>query len=90
MAKNVKFVLNLAGLNELMKSPQMESILEAAGQSVAQAAGAEYGSRVHQASFVAICNVYPDSKKAANENFKENSLLKAIGAVGLPTTKPGG
>ena len=90
MAKNVKFVLNLAGLNELMKSPQMESILEEAGQSVAQTAGAEFGSRVHQASFVAICNVYPDSKKAANENFRENSLLKAIGAVGLPTTKSGG
>lgn len=90
MAKNVKFALNMAGLNELMKSKEMESILEAAGQSVAQTAGAEFGSRVHQASFVAICNVYPDSKKAANENFRENSLLKAIGAVGLPTTKSGG
>lgn len=90
MAKNVKFKLNLAGLNELMKSPQMESILDAAGQAVAQAAGPEYAHRVHQASFVAICNVYPDSKNAANENFKENTLIKAIGAVGLPQTKSGG
>ena len=90
MAKNVKFVLNMAGLNELMKSPQMETILDAAGESVAQAAGSEYAHRVHQASFVAICNVYPDSQKAASENFRENTLIKAIGAVGLPTTKSGG
>lgn len=90
MAKNVKFVLNMAGLNELMKSNEMEAILEDAGQSVAQAAGGDYGARVHQASFVAICNVYPDSKDAAAKNFKENTLIKAIGAVGLPTTKSGG
>lgn len=89
MAK-VQFELNLPGLNELMKSPEMESILDAAGAAVASAAGPDYGHRVHQASFVAICNVYPDSKEAAKENYEENTLLKAIGTVGLPTTKSGG
>lgn len=87
---NVKFELNLPGLNELMKSPEMESALDAAGAAVANAAGTDYGYRVHQASFVSICNVYPDSKEAAKENYEENTLLKAIGAVGLPTTKSGG
>lgn len=87
---NVKFELNLPGLNELMKSAEMEKILDEAGEAVANAAGAEYGHRVHQASFVAICNVYPDSEESAKENYEENTLLKAIGAVGLPTTKSGG
>ena len=84
-----KFELNLAGLNELMKSDEMVNALEAAGEAVASAAGADYAHRVHQASFVAICNVYPDSKEAAHENFSENTLLKAIGTVGLPQTKRG-
>lgn len=84
-----KFELNLPGLNELMKSDEMVSILEEAGAAVAEAAGADYGHRVHQASFVAICNVYPDSQEAAHENYEENTLLKALGAVGLPMSKGG-
>lgn len=84
-----KFELNLPGLNELMKSDEMVSILEEAGAQVANAAGSEYAHRVHQGSFVAICNVYPDSKEAAHENFEENTLLKALGSVGLPMSKRG-
>lgn len=86
MAK-VKFELNLQGLNELMKSDEMVSVLEKCGRAVAEAAGADYASGVHQADFVAIANVYPDSKRAANENYHENTLLKAVGSVGLSTHK---
>lgn len=87
MAKKVKFELNLAGLNELMKSSEMQGALEAAGSAVANNAGGDYGVRVHQASYVAIANVYPDSKQAAAENYKENTLLKALGASGLSMSK---
>lgn len=86
MAK-VRFELNLAGLNELMKSDEMQAILEEAGQTVARNAGAEYGTRVHQASYVSICNVYPDSEKAAHENYKKNTLVKALSSAGLPLSK---
>ena len=78
MAK-VEFELNLSGLNELMKSPEMQSALDEAGAAVAH--------RVHTASFVSIANVYPDSKEAAKENYETNSLLKAIGSVGLSMSK---
>lgn len=87
MANRVKFKLNLPGLNELMKSPEMQDALLEAGQAVAQAAGSDYAAEVHTASWIAISNVYPDSKKAAHENFKDNTLLKAIGSVGLKQTK---
>lgn len=83
----VEFELDLAGLNELMKSPEMETALESAGTAVANAAGGDFGHRVHQATFVAICNVYPESKKAAKKNAKENVLLKALGQVGLSMSK---
>lgn len=85
----IKFKLNLAGLNELMKSDEMKAALLEAGNAVAGAAGDDYAAEVHTASFVAISNVYPDSKRAAHENFKENTLLKALGSVGLSMGKGG-
>lgn len=87
MAKSVEFKLNLKGLNELMKSQEMVNCLNEVGASVSKNAGEEYGARTHEASFVAICNVYPDSEEAASENYEHNTLLKALGASGLPTKK---
>lgn len=87
MANDVKFKLNLPGLNELMKSGEMQSALLEAGQAVASSAGDEYAAEVHVANWIAISNVYPDSKKAANDNFRHNTLLKALGSVGLSMGK---
>lgn len=87
MANNVKFKLNLPGLNALMKSSEMQNKLLEAGKVVAGSAGGDYAAEVHTASFVAISNVYPDSKRAANENFRQNTLLKAIGSAGLSMRK---
>ncbi len=84
---NVDFKLNINGLQEIMKSGEMQSALSEAGAAVANAAGDDYGYRVHTASFVSLCNVYPESKKAAKDNYEKNSLLKAAGAVGLPMSK---
>ena len=78
---NKVFKLNLPGLNELMKSGEMQGILESAGSAVESSAGADYGHRVHVASFVAICNVYPTSKAAAADNYKNNTLLKALNST---------
>lgn len=77
------FELNLPGLNELMKSAEMQAVLTQAGNAVVSAAGGDYGVRTHVASFVAIANVYPNSAKAAKDNFENNTLVKALGAAGL-------
>ena len=84
---NVKFELNLQGLNELMKSGPMQSALLEAGNAVARAAGGDYAAEVHTASFIAISNVYPNSKAAAKENYEDNTLLKALGAASLRMEK---
>ena len=82
MAK-ARFELILPGLNELMQGPEMQGALQAAGEAVAGAADGNYGVRVHQASYVAIANVYPDDRASAKKNYESNELLKAVGAVGL-------
>lgn len=84
MASKV-FTLNKSGLIELMKSGGMQATLNTAGQSVANTAsgmsGGSYGVRVHEATFVAIANVYPTSAKSARDNYNHNTLLKALNST---------
>ena len=87
MANKVKVKLNLAGLNEIMKSSEMQGHLKNAADAVTRFAGNGYGSRVHVASYVAIANVYPDTKEAAIENSGNNVLLKSLSSVGLSLHK---
>lgn len=77
------FKLNLPGLNELMKSSEMQSHLARAGEAVANAAGSDYDHKTYKLNFVAVENVYPNSRKAAHDNYENNTLLKALGSVGL-------
>lgn len=70
--------LNLKGINELMKSEAVQEELERCGENVAATAGEGYASRVHLASWVAIANVYADTKKARRDNIKNNTLLKVV------------
>lgn len=80
---NAGFELNLPGLNELMKSPEMQAALQEAGQAVANSAGPDYASSVHLANFTAIANVWPDSARAARENYDKDMIMKAAGSTGL-------
>ena len=86
MGKGI-FQLNLPGLNELMKSPEMQAHLKTAGEAVANAAGSEYTHSTHVLRYVAVENIYPNSAKAAHQNYEENTLLKALGSVGLKRNK---
>lgn len=84
---DVKFKLNLPGLNALMKSSEVQSVLDAAGAKVAQSAGADYASSSNTGRYIGFCNVYPNSAKAAHENYKENTLLKSLSSSGLRMSK---
>lgn len=84
MAKNVEIKLNLPGLNELMKSAEMQSHLKQAGRAVANAAGEDYDCSTYVIRYIAVENIYPTSAKAAIDNANDNTLIKALGAVGLP------
>lgn len=84
MSKAAKFEFNLAGLNELMKSPEMAAILTDAGNSIASAAGAGYGVEVaHPIRFIAIASVRTETWEAATDNRNNNTLLKAAESVSI-------
>ncbi len=92
MAKKVKVVLDKRAVVELFKSPEVHSWLQSVGNEVAGAATGmskgQFAASTHDASFTAIANVYPEDVLAARDNMKNNTLLKALGASGLPKEKP--
>lgn len=81
----VKFELSLPGLNQLMKSPEMQSILAQKGREVvARAEGikqdpkAEYAVATKTINWIAVANVRAANKEAIYENLENNTLLKAL------------
>ena len=79
---NYTFKLNLAGLNELMKSGPMQSIINQAAASMAASAGDGYEvEAAHPISFIAIGSVRATTFKARLDNSKNNTLLKAKGGT---------
>lgn len=82
MSKNYTFKLNLKGLNELMKSGEMQSVLNKAASSIQGSAGAGYEiEAAHPISFIAIASVRAADFKARLDNSKNNTLLKAAGGA---------
>ena len=90
-----KVELDLQGLNELMTSKGFVGLISDAAEAVARQAsslsGEKYGSsvKVQGKKYVAIGNVFPDSAGAAQDNYENNTLEKAVGAVGLNRSKGG-
>ena len=88
MAKKVIFKLNIFGLRELMKSPEMGSIISEATDAVLNTAigmGADgYSSTVKTADYVTLGKVFPTDAQAAKDNYENNTLEKALDSVGLP------
>ena len=85
MATRVRVTLNRPGINAMMKSDWIKGILDSYGAEVANRAnvmagepGARYGSSTHQASYVAIANIYPENAEAGNDVYRNNTLLKAV------------
>ncbi len=79
MSKGFRFELDIRGLQQLLKSEEMQGILDEYGAQVAGRAGDGYGYRTHVGDFTSITNVFPETKEAAKDNYENNTLLKAVG-----------
>lgn len=81
-----KFVFDIEGLRELMKSPEMQGRLQEAGWAVVNSADGSctgYMTDLHVAPLTAVCTVYPGTKEAGLDNYLNNTLLKATQSSGL-------
>jgi len=81
-----KFSLYLKGLNQLMKGPEMQDVLDQKGQQVQAAAeqmskGGEYETETKQLRWIAVTTVRAKDHKAMKSNLEDNTLLKALGSA---------
>ena len=80
MTKDVEVELNLAGINEMMKSPGIQGALRSAGQAIARSTGASV-EQTRTINWIAVQDVRgKDPKKA-------NALLSAASSAGLSFKK---
>ena len=75
---DVRVVLNGKGIRELLKGSEMQALVNEYVGIVANNAGNGYSGNVRVGKNRAIGRVYAYTKKAINDNFKNNTLLKAI------------
>ncbi len=78
------FELNLPGLNQLMKGPEMQAMLQEKGNEVASRAKSmcpkgEYETRTVTGRFIATTFVSAENWAAINDGFEHNTLNKALG-----------
>ena len=76
--KLIKFELNSAGVQELLKGGPMQGILGSLAAGKASQAGEGYDSDVHVGQKRAYANIFPATKEAAHDNYENNTLEKVI------------
>lgn len=76
-----KFVLNRDGVKELLKGPEMKSIILDYGEQVQSAAGGDYKVELVSGENRVWATISPDSIPAYYSNLKHNTLLKALGSL---------
>ena len=77
MSKNFKFELNGSGVRELLISAEMKQIITEATNIVQKNAGGGYEGNV-QVGNRAVGRVYAADYLARLDNYKNNTLLKAL------------
>lgn len=77
MAK-MKFKLNRSGVAALMKSNQMQGVLEEKATGVRNRAGEGYKQDIYVGKTRPNAMVYADTYQAKKDNMKNNTLLKAV------------
>ena len=74
-----ELVLNDQGIQELLKGPEMQSILGQIGREKAAAAGPGYRSDVHVFQKRAAVHIFPGDYESAQDNYENNTLIKVVG-----------
>lgn len=77
---NMKFQLNPLGVSALLRSPEMQDILEEKGQEIAERAGEGFELTVSPGQKRANAKISTTDIKSMARNKKHNILLKAMRA----------
>ena len=74
----MKFTLNPSGVSALLKSGEMQGLLQEKGQAVAERAGDGFELTVSPGQKRANATISTTNIKSRKKNAKDNTLLKAL------------
>jgi len=77
MAKS-KFKLNYAGVGQLLKSDEMQSVLSKQASAIKNRCGEGYEQDIFVGKNRANAMVRAETAKAKKDNYNNNTLLKAV------------
>lgn len=77
MAKS-GFKLNYAGVGQLLKSAEMQKVLEEKATAVKNRCGDGYEQDIYVGKTRANAMVYAETFEAKRDNMKNNTILKAV------------
>lgn len=77
MAKS-GFKLNYAGVGQLLKSAEMQKVLEEKATAVKNRCGDGYEQDIYVGKTRANAMVFAETFKAKRDNMKNNTILKAV------------
>lgn len=73
-----KFVLNRSGVRDLLRSQEMQNVVEGYARGIKSRAGEGYEMDTHVGKNRVNSMVYADSFKAKRDNSINNTLLKSV------------
>ena len=74
MSKAIEFKGNNAGIQEMLKSPEMQDVLLGYAQQIQFNAGQNYEVKELGTRVVVV----PSNEQGENDNYENNTLLKAV------------
>ena len=74
----VKIELNSAGIRELLRSEEMQALLEEHAAAIAGRCGAGYSYDGHMTGGRAVASAYAETPEAIQDNLDNNTLLRAL------------
>lgn len=78
---NVKVTVEIKGLNEFRKSPEIVDLIQEKANRIRNQCGEGYATDLKYMPTRAIASVYTETPKAMMDNSKNNTLLKATEGV---------
>ncbi len=79
MSNNIKFKLNYAGVGELLKSGEMQAVVNGLADSAANSLGDGFEAEHRIGAKRCYANVRAVTREAKKKNSETNCLLKAVG-----------
>lgn len=79
MSAKIKLELDSAGIKELLNSDEISEECTGIAHEIAQKAGTGYvAEQPHHTGQRVAVNVHPETKEAAQDNYENNTLVRAI------------